>query len=77
MSATATPVEVGQIRQDPRDDSFVLVEGRGYGMNNRLGWMVRPVDRLATPTGALPFVLYTNTLNRWALIDPATITEPQ
>jgi hypothetical protein len=77
MSTATTSVEVGQIRQDPRDDTFVLVEGRGYGMNNRLGWRVRPVDRLATPTGALPFVLYTNTLNRWALIGPDTITEPQ
>ena len=75
MSTTATPVEVGQIRQDPRDDSFVLVEGRGWGMNNRLGWRVRPVDRLATPTGALPFVLHSNALNRWALMPADTITE--
>jgi hypothetical protein len=77
MSTTATPVEVGQIRQDPRDDTFVLVEGRGYGMDNRLGWRVRTVDRFGRPTDRWSFVLYANTINRWALIDPATITEPQ
>jgi hypothetical protein len=75
MSTTA--VEVGQIRQDPSDDTFVVVEGRGYGIDNRLGWRVRFVDRFGRPAHRWSFVLYANVLNRWALIDPTTITEPQ
>jgi hypothetical protein len=75
MSTAA--VEVGQIRQDPRDDTFVLVEGRGYGMDNRLGWRVRSVDRFGRPTDRWSFVLSANVLNRWDLMPADIITEPQ
>jgi hypothetical protein len=75
MSTAA--VEVGQIRQDPRDDSFVLVRHWQYRMGVQIGWMVEPIDRRARPTGALRRWIPEPALVTWALIDPATITEPQ
>jgi hypothetical protein len=77
MSTATTSVEVGQIRQDPRDDSFVLVRHWQYRMGVRLGWMVEPIDRRARPTGALRRWIPELTLTAWALIDPSAITEPQ
>ena len=72
---SAVSVEVGQIRQDPRDDSFVLVMRSETYFG--LGYMTRPVDRFGQPTGRIDRHLLESTLNTWALIDPATITEPQ
>jgi hypothetical protein len=75
MSTTATPVEVGQIRQDPRDDSFVLVMRRETYFG--LGYMTRPVDRFGQPTGRIDRHLLEQTLTTWALMPADTITEPQ
>jgi hypothetical protein len=74
--STATQVEVGQIRQNP-DDGFVIVKRMRFNLANRLGWTVQPIDRFGRPTGEPDRWISDLTLNAWALIDPATITEPQ
>jgi hypothetical protein len=76
MSTATTSVEVGQIRQDPRDDSFVVVLNASWSLSGRVGWSVRPVDRFGYRHGPYRWISGL-TLNAWALIDPATITEPQ
>jgi hypothetical protein len=75
MSTTA-PVEVGQIRQSPADDGFVIVRHSRWSLD-RVGWTVRPVDRFGRPTGEPDRWVWNYTITRWPLIDPATITEPQ
>jgi hypothetical protein len=74
--STATPVEVGQIRQNPADDGFVIVRSASWSRSGRVGWSVRPVDRFGYRHGPYRWVSGL-TLNAWALIDPATIMEPQ
>lgn len=70
-------VEVGQIRQDPRDDSFVFVISATWSLNGRVGWTVRPIDRFGRPTGEPDRWVGGLTLNAWDVIDPVTIMEPQ
>jgi len=74
--STATSVEVGQIRQSPADDGFVIVRHSRWSLD-RVGWTVRPVDRFGRPTGEPDRWIGGLTLTTWALIDPTTITEPQ
>jgi hypothetical protein len=74
MSTAA--VEVGQIRQNPADDSFVIVRHSRWSLD-RVGWTVRPVDRFGRPTGEPDRWIGDLTLNAWALMPADTITEPQ
>jgi hypothetical protein len=72
MSTTATPVEVGQIRQNPTEDTFVTVLNASWSLSGRVGWAVRPTSRLG------PDRWMSNlTLNAWALMPADTITDPQ
>lgn len=77
MSTATTLVEVGQIRQNPADDTFVTVKRMRFSLANRLGWTVRPVDRFGRPTGEHDRFVGGLTLNAWALIPADAITEPQ
>jgi hypothetical protein len=77
MSTAATPVEIGQIRQNPADDGFVIVKRMRFNLANRLGWTVQPIDRFGRPTGEPDRRISDLALNAWDVIDPATITEPQ
>jgi hypothetical protein len=74
MSTAA--VEVGQIRQNPADDTFVTVINASWSLSGRAGWTVRPTSRLGRRIGPDRWIPEL-TLTTWALIDPATITEPQ
>ena len=76
MSTATTSVEVGQIRQNPADDTFVIVRGASWSLSGRVGWTVRPTSRLGCRIGPDRWISDL-TLNAWAVIDPATITEPQ
>ena len=74
MSTTATPVEVGQIRQSPTDDTFVLVHAASWSLSGRVGWTVRPTSRLGRRIGPDRWISDI-TLNTWALMPADTITE--
>jgi hypothetical protein len=76
MSTTATPVEVGQIRQNPADETFVVVLNASWSLSGRVGWSVRPVDRFGYRHGPYRWISGL-TLNAWALMPADTITEPQ
>ena len=73
---SAGSVQVGQIRQNPADDGFVIVRHSRWSLD-RVGWTVRPVDRLGRPSGEPDRWVGGLTLNAWDVIDPATIMEPQ
>jgi hypothetical protein len=77
MSTATTSVEVGQIRQNPADDGFVIVKRMRFSLANRLGWTVQPIDRFGRPTGEPDRWISDLTLNAWALMPADTITEPQ
>jgi hypothetical protein len=76
MSTTASPVEVGQIRQNPADDTFVVVLNASWSLSGRVGWTVRPISRLGRRIGPDRWISDL-TLTTWALMPADTITEPQ
>ena len=73
----ASSVEVGQIRQNPANNDFVIVKRMRFNLANRLGWTVQPIDRFGQPTGEPDRWISDLTLNAWDVIDPDTIMEPQ
>jgi hypothetical protein len=75
MTTTAS-VEVGQIRQNPADDTFIVVRGASWSLSGRAGWTVRPTSRLGRRIGPDRWISDL-TLNAWALMPADTITEPQ
>jgi hypothetical protein len=74
MSTTA--VEVGQIRQNPADDTFIVVRGASWPLSGRVGWTVRPTSRLGRRIGPDRWISDL-TLTTWALMPADAITEPQ
>ena len=69
-------VEVGQIRQNPDDDAFVVVVRPAWMINGRAGWAARPIDHLGRPTGEPTRWIGDINLSHWALVPNATPTEP-
>jgi len=74
MSTAA--VEVGQIRQNPADDTFIVVRGASWSLSGRVGWTVRPTSRLGCRIGPDRWISDL-TLTTWALMPADAITEPQ
>jgi hypothetical protein len=76
MSTATTSVEVGQIRQNPADDTFVVVLNASWSLSGRVGWSVRSVDRFGYRHGPYRWLSDLN-LTTWALMPADAITEPQ
>jgi len=75
MSATKTPIAVGQVRKDPDTDGYVRVMRileLGY-MND---YNVLPCDSAGWPTGARSRFLCAEVLGCWPIVVP-TQQEPK